>query len=116
MFIVTNTIKIEKDHVEQVIARFNGGHAASSIEGIEGFLGFEVWHKKETNPDYSEIVVTSRWENEANQKAWLKTEGFKKAHGRTADTREQHAHRTGIISNEIAEFETAVSQEPVELD
>lgn len=113
MFIVTNTIKIEKEHVDQVVTRFNGGHAQASIAGIEGFLGFELWRKKDTHPDYSEVVVTSRWDNEANQKAWLKTDGFKKAHGRTADTREQHAHRTGIISNEIAEFETVLSQEPV---
>lgn len=116
MFIVTNTIKIEKNQVEDVIARFNGGHATASIEGIEGFLGFEVWRKKDTNPEFSEIVVTSRWDNEAHQKAWLKTEGFKKAHGRTPDTRQQHAQRTGIISNEIAEYETALTQEPVNLD
>ncbi|MGX7418436.1 antibiotic biosynthesis monooxygenase [Carnobacterium gallinarum] len=116
MFIVTNTIKIEKDQVEQVVARFNGGHAKASITGIDGFLGFEIWQKKGTSPDFSEIVVTSRWDSEKQQKAWLKTEGFKKAHGRTPDTREQHAQRNGIISNEIAEFETVLTQEPIILD
>lgn len=113
MFIVTNTIKTEKAATAQVIARFAGGHATASITDIQGFLGFELWEKETENTEYDEIVVVSKWETKADQKAWLKTEGFKKAHGRTDDTRAEKPKHTGIIGNEIAEYTTALTQAPV---
>lgn len=116
MFIVTNTIKTEKEATNHVISRFSGGHATASITNIPGFLGFEVWHKDLDQPDFDEIVVVSKWERKEDQKAWLKTEGFKKAHGRTEDTRHEKPKHSGVISNEIAEFNSALTQEPVSND
>lgn len=112
MFIVTNTIRTEKEATATVIEKFAGGHAAASVANIKGFLGFELW-EKESNLEYDEIVVVSKWVEKANQKAWLKTEGFKKAHGRTDDTRAEKPKNVGIISNEIEEFHSVLTQAPI---
>lgn len=112
MFIVTNTIRTEKQATANVIEKFAGGHATASITNIKGFLGFELW-EKETELEYDEIVVVSKWVEKADQKAWLKTEGFKKAHGRTEETRAAKPQNIGIISNEIEEFHSILAQSPI---
>lgn len=112
MFIVTNTIRTEKDATAKVIEKFAGGHAIASITDIKGFLGFELW-EKESTLEYDEIVVVSKWEEKADQKAWLKTDGFKKAHGRTEDTRHEKPTNIGIIENRIDEYHTVLAQAPI---
>lgn len=113
MFIVTNTIQTEKAATAKVIERFAGGHAQASITNIAGFLGFELWQNDGSQSDYDEIVVVSKWENKASQKAWLKTEGFKKAHGRTEDTRDGKPENIGVISSQISEFTSVLVQGPM---
>ncbi|MBP1043215.1 antibiotic biosynthesis monooxygenase [Vagococcus sp. BWB3-3] len=113
MFIVTNTIRTEKPATAKIIEKFAGGHATASVTNIKGFLGFELW-QKEAALDYDEIVVVSKWVEKADQKAWLKSEGFKKAHGRTDETRHEKPKTIGIISNEIEEFYSVLTQNPIE--
>ncbi|MBC1479817.1 heme oxygenase IsdG [Listeria seeligeri] len=120
MIIVTNTIKVEKGAAEHVIRQFTGangdGHPTKDIAEVEGFLGFELWHSKPEDKDYEEVVVTSKWESEEAQRNWVKSDSFKKAHGRTKDSRAQREDRKGIVGNEIARFEVVHVQNPVAIE
>lgn len=117
MIIVTNTIKVEKGAAEHVIRQFTGengdGHPTKDIAEVEGFLGFELWHSQPEDEDYEEVVVTSKWESEEAQRNWVKSDSFKKAHGRTKDSRAQREDRKGIVGNEIARFKVVHVQNPV---
>ncbi len=116
MIIVTNTIRVEKGYGDHVIRQFTGddgsGHPTKDIAEVEGFLGFELWKTVLSESDFEEVVVTSKWVNEAAQKAWVKSDSFKKAHGRTKSSREQKRDRKGIIGNEVVQYEVVHSEEP----
>ncbi|WP_088815686.1 MULTISPECIES: heme oxygenase IsdG [Listeria] len=116
MIIVTNTIKVEKGYGDQVIKQFTGadgsGHPTKDIAEVEGFLGFELWKTHLPESDFEEVVVTSKWVSEAAQKAWVKSDAFKKTHGRTKDSREQKRDRKGILGNEVVQYEVVHIQEP----
>ncbi|MHC5251108.1 heme oxygenase IsdG [Listeria kieliensis] len=110
MIIVTNTIRVEKGALEHVVHQFtgsDGGHdgAAQHIQNVDGFLGFELWETDLPDADYEELTVMSKWESAAAQQAWVKSEAFKKAHGRTKDSREQKRDRKGILENKITQYQ-----------
>ncbi|MCO6018951.1 MULTISPECIES: antibiotic biosynthesis monooxygenase [Carnobacterium] len=108
MFIVTNTIQTEKDATDKVIEKFMG-HGKVSTQGVKGFLGLELLQTRTTG-EFDELVVLSRWETESDQKEWVKSEAFKKAHGRTEETRHEKPKNIGIISNEIKEYDQKFAQ------
>ncbi|EUJ26363.1 heme-degrading monooxygenase IsdG [Listeria floridensis FSL S10-1187] len=118
MIIVTNTIRVEKGELEHVVKQFTGidgsGEPTRHIAEVEGFLGFELWQKKLEDADHDELVVTSKWESEEAQRAWLKSDSFKKAHGRTKNSREQQRDRRGILGNQIAQYEILHVQDVAE--
>lgn len=118
MIIVTNTIKVEKGYAEHVIQQFTGtdgsGHPTKDIADVDGFLGFELWQTHLPDSDYEEVVVSSKWVSEEAQKAWVKSDSFKKAHGRTKDSREQKRDRKGILGNTITQYEIVHVQKPTD--
>ncbi|WP_439443068.1 heme oxygenase IsdG [Listeria aquatica] len=110
MIIVTNTIRVEKGSLEHVVRQFTGsdsghGGAAQHIQNVNGFLGFELWETDLPDADYEELTVMSKWESAAAQQAWVKSDAFKKAHGRTKDSREQKRDRKGILENKITQYQ-----------
>ncbi|MHC5279374.1 heme oxygenase IsdG [Listeria kieliensis] len=110
MIIVTNTIRVEKGALEHVVRQFtgtDGGHGGASqhIQNVEGFLGFELWETDLPDADYEELTVMSKWESAEAQRAWVKSDAFKKAHGRTKDSREQKRDRKGILENKITQYQ-----------
>ncbi|WP_099224550.1 heme oxygenase IsdG [Listeria costaricensis] len=118
MIIVTNTIKVEKGYAAHVIKQFAGhagdGAPTRQIADVDGFLGFELWQTHLPEADYEEVVVTSKWVSEAAQKAWVKSDSFKQAHGRTKDSRDQQRDRKGILSSTITQYEVVHMQAPAE--
>ncbi|WP_163651731.1 antibiotic biosynthesis monooxygenase [Listeria sp. PSOL-1] len=111
MIIVTNTIKVEKGYEEQVIKQFTESVLTRSITEVEGFLGFELWKTNLTpDIDYGEVIVMSKWTDAESQKAWVKSESFKKIHGRTKESREQKRDRKGIINNHVMQYEVVHNQ------
>lgn len=118
MIVVTNTIKVEKGFGDQVIKQFTGelgdGAPTKDIVEVEGFLGFELWKNADESLDHEEVVVTSKWVSEEAQRNWVKSDSFKRAHGRTKDSREQKEQRKGIHGNSIARYDIVHIQEPIE--
>lgn len=105
MFIVTNTIRVQKGSISTVVAKFQQ-HGPSNVAGIDGFLDLELWTTEKE--DHDELVVVSKWTDKAAQKAWLKTDAFKRAHGRTPETRDEKPSKTGVIlGNDVQEYERA---------
>lgn len=48
------------------------------IEGVDGFLGMEVWVDREA----LEAVIVSRWLDRESFDRWVNSEGFKRAHSK----------------------------------
>lgn len=117
MIVVTNTIKVEKGFADQVIERFTGklgdGAPTKDIAEVPGFLGFELWKNNDPALDYEEVVVTSKWENDEAQRNWVKSEAFKRAHGRSKEVKQQKEQRKGIHGNHVTRYEIVHIQEPI---
>ena len=48
------------------------------IEGVDGFLGIEIWVDREA----LEAVIVSRWVDRESFDRWVNSEEFKRAHSR----------------------------------
>jgi len=48
------------------------------IEGVDGFLGIEVW----VDRDALEAVIVSRWIDRESFDKWVNSDEFKRAHSR----------------------------------
>ena len=105
MYIVTNTTKIKKNEAHQLIERFD---KVGQVESMEGFIDLEVLETKKLR-DHDEVVIVTRWEDEASFKKWMKSDAFKNSHKHEGEGKRPDF----ILDNEIGFYEVKVVRRAV---
>lgn len=73
MYVVINRIFPEPGTIDRIVDAFG---RASGMQGVPGCLDFEVWRGRHAE----ELMIVTRWEDEAAYHAWTESEHFKRAH------------------------------------
>ncbi len=76
MFAVTNRIRIQPGHGEEMERVF--GHRGG-VEKESGFKSFELW-KLDEQADHEEYLVVTRWDSREAFEAWTQSDSFRQAH------------------------------------
>ena len=97
MYAVTNRIKIQKGHGDEMEAVFG---KRGGIQNEPGFKSFELW-SLEAEDDHEVYLVVTRWEYKEDFKNWTQSESFKEAHS--------GPHPAYILSGELANYEVKIS-------
>lgn len=103
MYIVTNTIKVKSAFLPKMIAQFQSSHTNEKMTGVPGFLGFELM-QREVEPEISELVVLSRWQSEADQRNWTKSQSFAQLHPKK--NKQTTNVDSPVLGNVVARFTT----------
>lgn len=76
MIAIMNSLPVKEGAADRIVERFtgSGGH----VQGFPGFVSMEVMKSE----DESEVLVVTRWKDRASFDAWVRSEEFRKAHGR----------------------------------
>ncbi len=99
MYAVTNRIKIEKGHgdeMEEVFGKRGG------VEKEPGFKSFELW-KLEAEEDHEVYLVVTRWESKGDFQNWTKSDSFKQSHA--------GPRPTFILGGELGNYEVKISSD-----
>jgi heme-degrading monooxygenase HmoA len=100
MYVVMNVVNAKAGHAADFEESFFNRERL--VQQADGFAGFELLRRDREN----EYVVLSRWETQADFKAWLKSDLFRKAHSHL-DQGRSFAH-----GNEVRMYERIDEQVP----
>lgn len=113
MFIVTNTLIIEKKYAQHVIQRFLSTHTTEQMKNVPGFLGIELLQKQSPQADTEEVVVLSRWETQELQQKWQKSAGFQALHKKDQSVEKKSGAPSAIHSSKIDTYKVISPQQQV---
>lgn len=74
-WVLVNRIAVDSpDEANRIVERFR--HRAGKVDLQPGFLGIEVWREERG----TEVMVSTRWNNQADYRAWVDGPAFQEAH------------------------------------
>ena len=77
MIAIFNSLPVKEGAVDEIVGRFAGsrGH----VQGFPGFVSMEVLKSDAED----EVLVVTRWRDRESFDAWVTSEEFSRAHGRS---------------------------------
>lgn len=77
MIAIANSLPVREGAADEVVERF--ARSRGHVQDFPGFVSMEVLRSE----DSTEVLVVTWWEDKASFEAWVGSEDFKKAHGRS---------------------------------
>ncbi|MFJ5624267.1 antibiotic biosynthesis monooxygenase [Peribacillus loiseleuriae] len=105
MFVITNTLKVEKGNEEKVLARFE---RLGGIEETPGFILLNVLKTRGTK-EYDEFTIFSKWESKEAHDQWTKTESFRQSH---SGERSEYVLDFGIAFYDVVAEKAGTNKSP----
>ena len=100
MVVKINAIEVAEGRGPELEARF--AKRAREVEGMPGFLGFELLRPAKGETRY---FVYTRWESEADFRAWVESSAFTRGHAQAAkDSQGTVAHGSALMEFEVVEL------------
>jgi heme-degrading monooxygenase HmoA len=76
-WVLVNRISVDSPgEADRLVEAFR--HRAGKVDQQPGFLGIEVWREE----DGKEVMVTTRWREKEDFRAWMDGPAFRQAHAR----------------------------------
>src|SRR3954454_21222752 len=92
-----NAIEVQPGKGPEFEERF--ARRAAEVEGMPGFLGFELLRPTEGESRY---FVYTRWESEEDFRAWVESSAFTRGHAQAArDSKGTVAHGSSLMGFEV---------------
>jgi heme-degrading monooxygenase HmoA len=99
MVVKINAIEVAPGRGPELEERF--AKRAAEVEGMPGFLGFELLRPTEGESRY---FVYTRWESEAAFRAWVESPAFTRGHAQAArDSQGTVAHGAALMGFEVVQ-------------
>ncbi len=99
MIAVINRLPVKEGMADQVVERFANGRGF--VQDFPGFVSMEVLRSEGAD----EVMVITRWRDKEAFDAWVRSDEFKKAHGRGG---------SGLLRGhpQMGTYEVAAKREP----
>ena len=100
MVVKINAIEVAEGRGPELEERF--AKRAAEVEGMPGFLGFELLRPAAGETRY---FVYTRWESEEAFRAWVESSAFTRGHAQAAADRGEKpvAHGSALLSFEVVQ-------------
>ena len=99
MIVKINAIEVAEGKGPELEERF--ARRAAEVEGMPGFLGFELLRPVEGESRY---FVYTRWESEEAFRAWVESPAFTRGHAQAAsDSKGTVAHGSALMGFEVVQ-------------
>ena len=100
MVVKINAIEVAEGRGPELEERF--AKRAREVEGMPGFLGFELLRPAKGETRY---FVYTRWETEEDFRAWVESSAFTRGHAQAAkDSKGTVAHGSALMEFEVVEL------------
>jgi len=100
MVVKINAIEVSEGRGPELEDRF--AKRAKEVEGMPGFLGFELLRPTGGESRY---FVYTRWESEEDFRAWVESSAFTRGHAQAAkDSKRTVAHGSALMEFEVVEL------------
>jgi len=100
MVVKINAIEVAEGRGPELEERF--AKRAKEVEGMPGFLGFELLRPVAGETRY---FVYTRWETEEDFRAWVESSAFTRGHAQAAkDSKGTVAHGSALMEFEVVEL------------
>ena len=100
MIAIFNSLPVKEGAADTIVERF--AESRGQVQGFPGFVSMEVLKSGEGD----EVLVITRWQNRASFDAWVRSEAFSRAHGRSGGEGLLRGHP------KMTSYEVAVEREP----
>ncbi len=100
MIAVVNSLPVKEGAAGRIVERF--AESRGHVQRFPGFVSMEVMRSEEDD----EVLVVTRWQNRASFDAWVRSEEFARAHGRSGGEGLPREHPK-MSSYEVAEVRDA---------
>ena len=77
MIAIFNSLPVKEGAAEEIVDRF--AESRGHVQGFPGFVSMEVLKSDAED----EVLVVTRWRDRESFEAWVRSEEFAKAHGRS---------------------------------
>ena len=77
MIAIFNSLPVKEGAADTIVERF--AESRGHVQGFPGFVSMEVLKSEEGD----EVLVITRWQNRASFAAWVRSDEFARAHGRS---------------------------------
>ena len=104
MIAIFNRLPVKKGVAGQIVERF--ANSRGNVQGFPGFVSMEVLRSEEAPEGEDEVLIITRWRDREAFDAWVGSEEFKKAHGRSGGGDLLRGHP------QMSAYEIAVEREP----
>jgi heme-degrading monooxygenase HmoA len=102
MVVKINAIEVTEGRGPELEERF--AKRAAEVEGMPGFLGFELLRPAKGETRY---FVYTRWETEEDFRAWVESSAFTRGHAQAAkDSKGTVAHGSALLEFEVVQLVT----------
>jgi heme-degrading monooxygenase HmoA len=100
MVVKINAIEVTEGRGPELEERF--AKRAAEVEGMPGFLGFELLRPAKGETRY---FVYTRWETEEDFRAWVDSAAFTRGHAQAAkDSKGTVAHGSALLEFEVVQL------------
>jgi heme-degrading monooxygenase HmoA len=100
MVVKINAIEVTEGRGPELEERF--AKRAAEVEGMPGFLGFELLRPAKGETRY---FVYTRWESEEDFRAWVESSAFTRGHAQAAkDSKGTVAHGSSLMEFEVVQL------------
>ena len=100
MVVKINAIEVAEGRGPELEERF--AKRAAEVEGMPGFLGFELLRPAKGETRY---FVYTRWETEEDFRAWVESSAFTRGHAQAAkDSKGTVAHGSALLEFEVVQL------------
>ncbi|HET7478306.1 MAG TPA: antibiotic biosynthesis monooxygenase [Rubrobacteraceae bacterium] len=76
MIAIMNSLPVKEGAADEIVERFSG--SGGHVQDFPGFVSMEVMKSEEED----EVLVITRWRDREAFDSWVRSEEFRKAHGR----------------------------------
>lgn len=112
MFVVTNTIRVQKGHGEHLKERFKSPKHVHTFPGFVRMLFLQTI--TEPKSEEESYVVMTLWEDEGSFRQWTESSEFQRAHEKRLADRERS--ETGLIGNHVTMYEVIYEHLPQNIE
>ena len=100
MIAIFNSLPVKEGAADTIVERF--AESRGHVQGFPGFVSMEVLKSGEGD----EVLVITRWQNRASFDAWVRSDEFSRAHGRSGTAGLLRGHP------KMTSYEVAVERRP----
>jgi heme-degrading monooxygenase HmoA len=100
MIAVINRLPVKEGAAGEVVERF--ANSGGDVQGFPGFVSMEVLSSEAGD----EVLVITRWQDKDAFASWVRSDAFKRAHGRSGGGDLLRGHP------QMSTYEVAVEREP----